>query len=354
MSNFKNKAWRLLPVILLSAVSLSAYAGDIGVAISVNKTRLKSSDDVVINVAIKNQTNQTLSVLKYQLPSAVLESPLFEVSRNGEAVNYTGKLVKRGKPGADDYVVLKPGQQIQQQIELSSQYDFSDGGQYSIRYVGANSAAHAPEALSASSRSGSVDASGAISIYVDPSPKADTPLARNLAESLAGGITTTQCSASQTTQIKSAYLEAQKIASDSQAYLAAGKKAARYTTWFGTYDASRYTTVKNHFNAIKDGFYNKSIKVNCACNDSSYAYVYPDQPYTIYVCKAFWPAPVKGTDSKSGTLVHELSHFNVVAMTRDHAYGQSAAKSLAISNPAKAIANADSHEYFAENTPILP
>ena len=109
MSNFKNKAWRLLPVILLSGVSLSAYAGDIGVAISVNKTRLKSSDDVLINVAIKNQTNQTLSVLKYQLPSAVLESPLFEVSRNGEAVNYTGKLVKRGKPGADDYVV-KPAE----------------------------------------------------------------------------------------------------------------------------------------------------------------------------------------------------------------------------------------------------
>jgi peptidyl-Lys metalloendopeptidase len=32
-------------------------------------------------------------------------------------------------------------------------------------------------------------------------------------------------------------------------------------------------------------------------------------------------------------------------------YGQSGAKSLAISDPNKAIDNADSHEYFAENTP---
>ena len=60
-----------------------------------------------------------------------------------------------------------------------------------------------------------------------------------------------------------------------------------------------------------------------------------------------------GTDSKGGTLVHEMSHFNAVAATDDHAYGQSAAKSLATSNPTRALDNADNHEYFAENTPSL-
>ena len=54
-----------------------------------------------------------------------------------------------------------------------------------------------------------------------------------------------------------------------------------------------------------------------------------------------------------GTLVHEMSHFTVVAGTDDWAYGQSAAAALAVSNPARAIENADSHEYFAENTPPL-
>jgi peptidyl-Lys metalloendopeptidase len=81
--------------------------------------------------------------------------------------------------------------------------------------------------------------------------------------------------------------------------------------------------------------------------------VYPTQPYTIYVCKAFWSAPMTGTDSKGGTLVHEMSHFNVVASTDDWVYGQSGAASLAISNPSQAIDNADSHEYFGENTPAL-
>ena len=38
--------------------------------------------------------------------------------------------------------------------------------------------------------------------------------------------------------------------------------------------------------------------------------------------------------------------------TDDYVYGQTGAKNLAISNPAQAVMNADSHEYFVENTPV--
>ena len=62
-------------------------------------------------------------------------------------------------------------------------------------------------------------------------------------------------------------------------------------------------------------------------------------------------APATGTDSKAGTLVHEMSHFNATAGTDDHVYGQTGAKNLAISDPASALDNADNHEYFAENNP---
>ena len=101
-------------------------------------------------------------------------------------------------------------------------------------------------------------------------------------------------------------------------------------------------------------FDNKAITVDCGCKQNYYAYVYPTQPYKIYVCKVFWQAPLSGTDSKGGTLIHEMSHFNVVASTDDNAYGQSACKSLALSSPSEALDNADSHEYFSENTPALP
>ena len=39
----------------------------------------------------------------------------------------------------------------------------------------------------------------------------------------------------------------------------------------------------------------------------------------------------------------------MVAGTQDYAYGQTACRNLAITNPTNATKNADSHEYFAES-----
>lgn len=146
---------------------------------------------------------------------------------------------------------------------------------------------------------------------------------------------------------------ARNYSQNARNYLNAGSTGARYTTWFGAYNASRYSRVSSNFvnidNALDQN--NGQITINCGCTESAYAYVYANAPYEIYVCNAFWSASTTGTDSKAGTLVHEMSHFTVVAGTQDRVYGQSGARSLAISNPAQAITNADSHEYFAENTP---
>ena len=111
---------------------------------------------------------------------------------------------------------------------------------------------------------------------------------------------------------------------------------------------------------------------DCTCGDPAvYAYVYPDQFGTVYLCGAFWGAPTIGADSQAGTLVHEVtsnlaaasafvglmiyafqaSHFTVNGGTKDYAYGREDSQSLAQSNPDEAVFNADSHEYFAENVP---
>jgi hypothetical protein len=54
------------------------------------------------------------------------------------------------------------------------------------------------------------------------------------------------------------------------------------------------------------------------CDSSYYAYVYPNRPYEIFLCNAFWSAPATGTDSKMGTIVHEMSHFIATADTDDN------------------------------------
>ena len=114
--------------------------------------------------------------------------------------------------------------------------------------------------------------------------------------------------------------------------------------------------MRGNFSKISDAASTKPLVFDCStCPGTeyadAYAYVYPNQAYRVYLCGAFWAAPNAGTDSRAGTIIHEVSHFTVVADTDDLAYGQTAAKSLAISSPSRAIRNADSHEYFAENTP---
>lgn len=164
-----------------------------------------------------------------------------------------------------------------------------------------------------------------------------------------------RCSATQQATILDAVAAASNYSNGAVTYLNGTPAATqRYTTWFGTFSTANWNQVKGQFANIKDAFDTKPLTIDCGCKKTYYAYVFPNQPYKIFVCKAFWNAPLTGTDSKGGTLVHEMSHFTVVAGTDDWAYGQTAAKNLALTDPVKARNNADSHEYFAENTPPLP
>jgi peptidyl-Lys metalloendopeptidase len=161
------------------------------------------------------------------------------------------------------------------------------------------------------------------------------------------------CSTTRQSTLRTALSYAERISLNSRNYLNSLPSTSRptdtaYKTWFGAYTTSRYSTVQSHFNNIYSAFNTKTVTFYCDCTSSAYAYVYANQPYRIHLCNAFWNAPTTGTDSKSGTLVHEMSHFSVVAGTQDYAYGQSACRSLATSNPDRAINNADNHEYFAE------
>lgn len=52
-----------------------------------------------------------------------------------------------------------------------------------------------------------------------------------------------------------------------------------------------------------------------------FSYVYPGTFGVVYLCNAFWNAPVAGTDSRGGTLIHESSHFTANGGTQDIVYG---------------------------------
>jgi peptidyl-Lys metalloendopeptidase len=355
-----NKLTKVAALVLTTLACYGANAANNGISVNINpaKAVLQSHEDVVINVKITNTSGKDQQVLAWYTPFSDSAEALFDVYRDGVKVNYLGRHFKRAAPTASDYFLLKAGKSYNQKVELSAMYDMSVTGNYTIKYrtgtldmfggAGSQGIAGAGKAVGElNSEVVAMWINGRHNALASASPS-PAPLA-----SLAGSVSTVGCTSSQTTTINTSVSGAKTYASGSLSYLNAGTKGARYTTWFGTYDATRYSTVKAHFNSISSAFNNQAVVVNCGCTSTAYAYVYPTQPYKIWVCKAFWSAPATGTDSKAGTMVHEMSHFNAVAATDDWAYGHSSAKSLAISNPSKAVDNADSHEYFAENNPKL-
>ncbi|MFY0567277.1 M35 family metallo-endopeptidase [Archangium lansingense] len=322
--------------------------GEVAVSLSVSKASLSAREDVSVTVTLTNISSQPVRLLKFYIPDGRLKEGLFEVSRNGEPVEYIGPHIKRAAPTAQDYVTLAPGESLTGSAPVSGFYDLSETGSYTVRYAARSLEQHS----AVISKAAQLD-SNLVNLWIEGrasgQPEAmGTVSGQGLSYSGA-------CTTSEQSTIATAVNNAKTYSNNASTYLnGISSGTTRYTTWFGAYTSARLTTARNHFTNIKNAFANAAVVVDCSCNDSYYAYVYPASPYKIYVCNAFWSAPATGTDSKAGTLVHEMSHFNVVAGTDDHAYGQSAAKSLASSNPTNALDNADNHEYFAENTPSLP
>jgi peptidyl-Lys metalloendopeptidase len=345
--------WKTIMGVALLASAQAAAAGEVTVSVTPERQSLAKSDNVVVNVTVTNATAATQYLLKWQTPFGAIEAPLFEVTRDGNPVRYLGVKVKRAAPGPADYIALKPGASRSVRVELSALYDMGITGAYSVRWrAGAMQLFKRPAAAAAPNipRAAALPDPAAASVWIDgrlPRGALDT----GGAVPEGAGLSFSRCSNAQQETIASAAQAAQAMAADADVYLQRKDLGPRYTGWFGPIEPARSTAVVRHYQTIKEAFANKPVTVDCGCNQSYYAYVYPDQPYKIYVCRAFWSAPLTGTDSKGGTLVHEMSHFNVVAGTNDWVYGQSAAAALAASDPDKAIDNADSHEYFGENTP---
>lgn len=340
------------PALTLVALAVGAMASPVAQAAPGLELSLASPTPVVqgdgpvtIEVVVRNTSDRAQKLLRWQLPEGALHGPLFRVrAEDGSEAAYLGPLVKRAAPRTEDQVLLAPGASRSYQVDLARQYALPDG-RYTVEYLGRARVAGQADLASA----------GALSLWLSGRPVAATGVSAEA--TMAGPITFTgNCTAGEQTDLLSAVDGATGYANGAKKYLKAmTSPGARYTTWFGAYTAARHDTTRTHFTKITQAFKKKPLTLDCSCNDNGvYAYVYPNDPYKIYLCGAFWSAPMKGTDSKSGTLVHEMSHFTVVAGTNDWAYGQAAAKSLAISNPDRAVDNADSHEYFAENNPAQP
>ena len=336
--------WIAIVTMALAATGIFAAPQDgIDVRLSVPNPVVRGDVDVMVTVVVTNLTRHPVNLLRWQLPTEELEGALFRIERDGEKVAYTGPLIKRPGPGPADRMQLDPGASLSYQVELTGAYDLSRNGLYTIEYLSRGAHGQYNTTLKSEKLYLWLEGRSANRKQPPPPPPSDDI-------SFTGN-----CSASQQAALISARFEAKNYSTESTKYLASvPPNTQRYPEWFGASTPARRALAYDHFVKLTDAFTNKPLTLDCKCRKPYYAYVYPTQPYKIYLCSVFWQAPLKGTDSKAGTLIHEMSHFTVVAGTDDWVYGQAAARTLAATEPDKALDNADNHEYFSENSPVLP
>jgi peptidyl-Lys metalloendopeptidase len=302
--------------------------------------RLLDEPSATVSLELTNNAEYSVALLRWQLPlDNRFESDSFHIRFNGNQVPYIGARVKFAAPEMGDYVFFEPNETKSFMVVLANSYDFSQAGEYDVIFV--------KDVLDFETE-GDFESLPHLNGFVPYSGIISNSLQITTTTGLPQKILRVPypCSSSETNQINTAASNQKTMIGYAQSQINVGQSAS-YSEWFGAFTDSRYNDVYHVIEAV-----NRNTVVAYACdNENAYAYVYPtDTKHTIYLCRAFWSAPTAGGfDTKAGTLIHELSHFNDIGGTNDYAYGTPAARDLARSNPARAIANADNYEYFSES-----
>ena len=354
----------LFTVLLLACTAVSSFASGLahahalpdGVTVSFKpvKNNLSADDQVLIKLTYNNISAKEVRLLGYATGlSGSITEDILSIWFEGQELDYIGVHAKRLAPRDKDYVLISPGQSVSKTVDLQEAYAVEKAGIY--RAVLRTDLPTEQNEL--------VKLQVVVQIGVTLVLEQDIPLPQ-LSSVNASPSQYQFCTNSQATQIAGAVVEAERyarVAKDalSGAPLSQRPSARRYKEWFGAYDPGRWATVESNFSRIYSALSTKTLSFDCSCPNPPmgrtdiYAYVISNRHYEIFLCDVFWLVPLGGTDSKAGTIVHEVSHFSIVAGTGDSAYGHENTKILANSSPNAAIGNADSIEYFAENTPFL-
>lgn len=138
-----------------------------------------------------------------------------------------------------------------------------------------------------------------------------------------------------------------------------------YVRWFGAYSDRNAEMVRANLKGVVRAIQSGAVTVQCdsirddGCRNGEYAWVYPHEPYRIYLCPSFFTMPpltalqphatASNNGTREGTFIHELSHFRSAGRTDDHCYTRRICARMAETDPARAIDNADSYQYFTED-----
>lgn len=300
-------------------------------AIKVQLRESETSYDTFIFEVINNEP-EVYSFLVYQTPFEGFFSNMFKVMKGDKEMRYMGPLARRVTPAPPSaHIHVYPETSVAVEVNISKYYEILRSGEYEVIPT-----IHAFEDVSINS------------VKLDLHENVGSFFFDNHQNSIFAN-KYTNCDATQKGQVDSATSTAITQATRAYNCMNAGSCNSLSTTWFGDYSAVNYNYDQTCFQNIKNTLSNNGINAYCdpaGCGSNVYAYVYPNDPQlTVYLCGAFWSQP----SERANTVVHEMSHFNVIAGTQDYAYGRTPCKNLANNNPYQASHNADNVCYFSDD-----
>ncbi|KAH9855600.1 Metalloprotease [Lenzites betulinus] len=343
-------------LVLVALIAGALAQGSIFLELS-GPTSVANVEDLKVVTAITNTGDLALKILNDpSSPLSNLPTDTFTIiNRDGASPEFIGIAVKYAPHVAASsqdpaaYTHLAPGQSHKIVHDLSLAYNFSTSGQGQYN-------------VSVKSSSALFDISGgylSAALPIDIASKGPARHVVNISGSLSPPPSRAtrlsddeKCADWQQKEVDRAIPITKRYVGDALAQLTRkGNAGDEYKRWFGSASEHRFATVASHFEALDaNNFTDFTFVCNtplCSRRAGLYAYTYPDEFGTIYVCDTFFRAPVGGPDSRASTIVHESSHFTRNGATLDHAYGQTLSRELARSYPDLAVMNADNHEYFS-------
>lgn len=309
---------------------------EVSVSMIAIEAEVNDESPIFVEVVYTNNAEYPIQILKNGTAAeGVVRGDFLDISFEGVRKPYLGPILTRMPPTQADYLVLQSGESQSFVVQIDDVYDLSAMGDYSISYRWNGT------------RSILRKTTEPINLKINTHRRAfkQVPVFR-------------LCDADRRPILNSALGHAESIANIARTELRnapVGQRAQaeRYNEWFGAYSAARWNRVQTNFDKIFNAASASVMTFSCSCTagtSNTIAYVYPNRPYEIFICPLFWSRQTAGgSTSKAGIIIHEISHFYVVADTDDHVYGVTASRILADSVPDRAVTNADNYMYFAEN-----
>jgi len=107
--------------------------GKVSVGIKSVENSIPAEQPMEVLFYLKNGTDAAIEILPWGTPmEQTLSADLFVVTKDGEAIPYGGRVVKRPPPGPDDFLTVAAGEKRESVVNLSQGYDVKTAGEYTV------------------------------------------------------------------------------------------------------------------------------------------------------------------------------------------------------------------------------